>query len=55
MIKKFGIYDIQNNVWVLDCFEYVQAFFDKKTAEKYRTDCKDYNSDRYEVRIKNRS
>lgn len=46
----FGIYDLQINTWILDCFDYPQLFFTRKHAEEYRTKCIDYNCDRYEVR-----
>ena len=49
--QLFGIYDLINKEWPLDCFDSPRVFFSAESAEDYRTKCKDYNSARYEMRV----
>ena len=46
----FGIFDLEQKDWVLDCFDDPRVFLTPESAEKYRTNCVNYNSTRFEVR-----
>jgi hypothetical protein len=46
----FGIYDLEARVWTLDFFDDPRLFFNRDSAEEYRTLCRDYNSSRFVVR-----
>ncbi len=46
----YGVYDIKNQAWVLDCFDYPSTFPSQEAAEAFRSSCHNYNNDGFEVR-----
>lgn len=48
--KTHGIYDLEKEGWILDCFDGPLLFFDAGNAEQYLSSYKATNPGRYEVR-----